>query len=459
MAQCETMIQRMKILVLLLGVSSVTLGQPAWRDLFNGKDLTGWKPVNGKALFRVVGGEIEGQTVLNEPNSFLATQSTYGDFILEFETKVDPRLNSGVQIRSLSDPEYRDGRVHGYQVEIDPSQRAWTGGIYDEARRGWLYTLEKNPKGKAAFRNGEWNRVRVEAVGHSIRTWVNGVQCARLEDACTPSGFIALQVHTVGRDSSRVGMKVSWRNIHILTTGIEANRTPDDPEVVEENFVPNTLTDWEVSHGWKLLWDGKTTRGWRGAKTPDFPTVGWRLEDGVLSVAPSDGAESRNGGDIITTDTYENFDLIVDFRLTTGANSGIKYFVDPELNKGEGSAIGCEFQLLDDDVHPDAKLGVAGNRTLAALYDLTPPVAKRPNPIGQWNRAVIVVRGPHVEHWLNGFKVVEYERGTQIWRALVAYSKYRGWPRFGEAKKGHILLQDHGNEVFFMNIKIREVAR
>ncbi len=445
------------ILMGLIVTTSFAIGQGQWTNLFNGKDLTGWKQVNGTAPFRVNGDVVEGETVLRSPNSFIATTKSYGDFILEFETIADPQLNSGVQFRSHSLPEYRDGKVHGYQVEVDPTDRAWTGGIYDEGRRGWLYTLDKNPRGKTAFKRGEWNRFRVEAIGSSIRTWVNGIQCARLEDSYTSSGFFALQVHAVGNDSSRVGLKVAWRGVRIMTSGLDKARTPDDPSVPEENYVPNTLTNYEKNLGWKLLWDGQTTNGWRGAKLAAFPERGWKIEKDRLKVLPSGGGESANGGDIVTTRAYRNFELIVDFCISEGANSGIKYFVDPELNKGEGSAIGCEFQILDDDKHPDAKLGVAGNRTLGGLYDLIAPTAKRPNPVGQWNRARIVVRGSHVEHWLNGFKVVEYERNNQMWRALVAYSKYKVWPHFGEREEGNILLQDHGNEVSFQNIKIREL--
>ena len=133
---------------------------------------------------------------------------------------------------------------------------------------------------------------------------------------------------------------------------------------------PNTLTKQEQANGWKLLWDGKTTNGWRGAKLDKFPEKGWVIEDGVLKVLKSAGAESANGGDIVTTSQYSNFILKVDFKITAGANSGIKYFVNPDLNKGEGSAIGCEFQILDDNLHPDAKLGVKGNRKLGSLYEI-----------------------------------------------------------------------------------------
>jgi hypothetical protein len=181
------------------------------------------------------------------------------------------------------------------------------------------------------------------------------------------------------------------------------------------------------------------------------------FEDGILKVLKGAGEESAHGGDIITTKKYKNFVLKVDFKITEGANSGVKYFVDPDLNKGEGSAIGCEFQILDDKNHPDAKLGVKGNRTLGSLYDLIPAPENKPFFNGFFNTAMIVVKGNHVEHWLNGTKLLEYERNNQMWNALVAYSKYKDWPNFGNAKEGHILLQDHGDEVWFRNIKIKEL--
>ena len=448
---------KIKILFILLAVASVNYAQQKWEYLFNGKDLTGWNQINGKAIYSVVDNAIVGEAVLNSPNSFLATEKTYSDFILELEFKVDSQMNSGVQIRSESKPDYKNGKVFGYQVDFDPSSRAWTGGIYDEARRGWLYTLDENPEGKKAFKQNEWNKLRIEAYGNSIRTWVNGVACSDLIDDLTSEGFIALQVHDIGTSKSKEGIKVNWKNIKILTQDIKKYLTINNNDIPQYNYLPNILTEREIKGGWKLLWDGKTTDGWRGAKLDKFPEGGWVIKDGNLSVVNSDGAESRNGGDIITTKKYKDFELLVEFKITEGANSGIKYFVDPELNKGEGSAIGCEFQILDDEKHPDAKLGVAGNRTCGGLYDLIAPINKRFSGIGEWNHARIIVKGNHVEHWLNGFKTVEYERGTQMWRALVSNSKYKVWPNFGELPEGHILLQDHGSEVWFRSIKIHEL--
>jgi hypothetical protein len=221
---------------------------------------------------------------------------------------------------------------------------------------------------------------------------------------------------------------------------------------------PNTLSKKEAAQGWKLLWDGKTTNGWRSAHGPAFPSTGWEIKDGLLSVTDRGGEEGGDAGDIITTRKYSNFELSVDFRITRGANSGIKYFVDPALNKGQGSAIGLEYQILDDAVHPDAKKGQNGDRTQASLYDMIPAAKDKPvRPIGEWNTALIIVRGAHVEHWLDGKKVLEYDRFTPQFRQLVAESKYHVWPNFGEAHSGYILLQDHGFPVSFRNIKIREL--
>ncbi len=428
-----------------------------WQSLFNGKNLSGWKQLNGSAKYTVENGAIVGHTVRNSNNSFLCTKKTYGDFILEFDFRVDNGINSGVQFRSESLKSYQNGRVHGYQFEIDPSKRAWTGGVYDEARRGWLYNLNNNPAAKKAFKNNEWNKARVECIGNSIRTWVNGIACADLLDNTTLNGFIALQVHAIGKDGKEEGKTIAWKNIRILTKDVAKYATPANESVEQINLVDNTISEREAKEGWKLLFDGKTTNGWRGAKLDKFPAKGWVVENGILKVLAGNGGESTNGGDIVTTRTYRNFILKVDFKITKGANSGIKYFVDPSMNKGAGSAIGCEFQILDDLRHPDAKLGVKGNRKLGSLYDLIPAPANKPFDINKFNTAMIVVRGNHVEHWLNGVKLLEYERNNQEWNALVAYSKYKNWPNFGNFTDANILLQDHGNEVWFKNVKILEL--
>ncbi|NND70735.1 MAG: DUF1080 domain-containing protein [Rhodothermales bacterium] len=455
---------RLSIVCLLWLPALLSNGQEnGWTDMLDSGNLDAWIKLNGDATYELKDGVVTGIATYGTPNTFLATRKSYGDFILELEVYDDPRLNSGIQIRSQSKKEYNKGRVHGYQVEIDPSPRAYSGGIYDEARRGWLATLAENDRGRKAFVNGEWNVYRIEAIGKELRVWINGINTANVIDAVDSEGFIALQVHSIG-DRSLEGAQVKWRNIRIKTQGLAEDRWPMSPDAPEYNLVPNTLSEREKRRGWRLLFDGNSNNGWRSARSDEFPKTGWHISDGILTVLASDGGESTGGGDIITNDKFSDFELKFEFRMSEGANSGIKYYVDPEINKGPGSSIGLEYQILDDQRHPDAKQGVNGNRTLASLYDLIPAsnlsVPNRSKPvqgIGKWNRGKIISKGNRIEHWLNAAKVVEYERNTQIFRALVAYSKYKIWPSFGELNEGHILLQDHGNEVSFRNVKIREL--
>ena len=424
-----------------------------WENLFDGKSLAGWSTKGGEATYDVKDGIIIGTTVANTPNTFLTTDKMYGDFILELDYLVDPSMNSGIQIRSNSFPHYKNGRVHGYQIEIDPSDRAWSCGIYDEGRRKWLATLKDNPKAQKAFKQNEWNTYRIEAIGDTIKTWINGVPAAHLIDEMTASGFIGLQVHSI-KNADKAGTEIKWKNIRIITDNLEehAMESPLTPIITK-----NKLTLDEVKNGWQLLWDGQTTKGWRGAKLSTFPKEGWVIENGELSVLENGGEESAAGGDIVTNEVYGDFELKLEFKITEGANSGIKYYVDTEINKGPGSSIGLEYQILDDERHIDATRGNhEGSRTLASLYDLIKADSdKFANDIGEWNTAYIKSKDNQVEHWLNGHKVLSYERKGEDFLKLVSESKYAKWPDFGMLDKGQILLQDHGNKVSFKNIKIK----
>jgi len=454
-----------KIKILLLGsllfTGCILVAQDGWDVIFNGKDFNNFEQLGGNAKYEIVNKEMVGISKLNTPNSFLATKKKYENFILEFEVFVENGLNSGVQFRSLSLPEHENGRVHGYQCEIETSSRKWAGGVYDEARNGWLYPLSRNTHGQGAFVPGQWNHYRIEAIGHNIRTWVNDVQCANLIDDTTAKGFIAFQVHSI-HDESLQGKRVRWRNIRIKTTDLKNSKKEADKNAPEISYLSNTLTTDEARLGWCLLWDGSTTYGWRGAKLDKFPERGWEIENGILSVLSSGGEESRNGGDIVTNDSFSDFELSIDFKITEGANSGIKYFVDSDYKEGKGSGIGLEFQLLDDEKYPDGAGGKNGNRMVGSLYDLIRAEnngsfrGKNFKGVGRWNNARILVRGGHVEHWLNHVKVVEFDRFSQTFGALVEKSKYEKFKNFGRIPAGLILLQDHGDKVSFKSIKIRE---
>ena len=445
-------------LISLLIFQSANAQTKEWTNLFDGKTLNGWKKVAGSANYAIEDGAILGTTVVNSPNTFLISEKQYGDFVLELEVKInDTTANSGIQFRSNYDPNGHEGKgkVFGYQYELDPAARRWTAGIYDEGRRDWLYPLMLNPSAQKAFKVGVFNKVRIECIGHEIKTWINDVPAAHLIDTFDAQGVIALQVHSIGKNTQFAGEKIWWKNIRIKTSGLVPSPFPKEIYVV--NNIPNYLSQAEIKAGWKLLFDGVSNKGWVGAYKTAFPEKGWVIKDGTITVMPSNGAESTNGGDIVTTEQFSAFDLSFDFKLTPGANSGVKYFVAlAEANKG--SAIGLEYQVLDDTLHPDAKAGRDGDRTLASLYDLIKAKKEKRfiHQPGNWNTGRIVVYpNNHVEHYLNGIKVLEYERGSQAYRDLVAISKYKVWPNFGEAKQGHILLQDHGNEVSFRSIKIK----
>lgn len=428
-----------------------------WEPLLSGDSFEGWKQLGGVAKYTIKDGEVTGTSVANTPNSFMTTKKNYTDFVLEFEVWVQDGLNSGVQFRSMSKPDFKDGRVHGYQFELDTAERAWTAGIFDEANRGWLYPVDYNEPARSLFKNEQWNTARIECVGNEVQTFLNGKQVSHLVDEKPISGFIGLQVHSI-KGSEHEGYKVRWRNLRINTKSPKLS----PPEgIYVRNIAPNTLSVSEKRQGWSFLFDGKKTNAWKGSKNGNaFSDDGWSVSDGTLTINKGDG-----GGDIITKKTYGAFELDFEFRLTKGANSGLKYFVADHAKPDANSPryLGLEYQVLDDEVHPDGKKGVVGNRTSASLYDLIPRYTKVHNrtvplKIGDWNHGRLVSQPDGtIQHWLNGFKVVEYERGSNIYHALIARSKYAEIENFGMAEKGHILLQDHNDEVSYRSIKIREL--
>ncbi|MFG0318580.1 MAG: family 16 glycoside hydrolase, partial [Planctomycetota bacterium JB042] len=303
-------------------------------DLFDGRSLDGWTRRGGPAIYRPVGGAIVGEAVPRSRNSFLCTDRSFGDFRLEFEVDVDPDLNSGVQIRSAARPEGEGERVFGYQVEVDPSGRAWSGGIYDEARRGWLNDLSANEAARRAFRVGEWNAFRVEAIGDRIRTWVNGVPAADLVDPMTLEGFVGLQVHGVGDLPSP--KRVRWRHLRLEELG---------------------------RSGWRPLFDGTTT-GWVGH------SLDARVDDGrlVLDAAAADEATAASLHRILArVEALADETLRLEFRLRRGAfgwgvrgeRTSAEPFVGPTLE-------------VDAETGPGAFVDPRTGRVVAPRSDAAP---------------------------------------------------------------------------------------
>ena len=427
----------------------------SWQILFNGKDLEGWQQLNGKHIWEVRDGMIVGTTVPGEPNGFLCTVKEYGDFVLELEVSIDTLMNnSGIQFRTLSYPDYNNGRVHGYQMEVDPKPQRWSGAIYEEGgNRGWIYAGDElSPAAKGAFKRDtkkafQWNKYRIECVGTTTRTWVNGVPAAHLIDDKFLRGYIGLQLHANQANDPAGSYKVRFRNIRIQTGNLKLSLW-DDTFVV--NLVPNNLSTQEEENGYSLLWDGRSDSGWFGPNKSEFPKNAWSHKDGELRVIHSDGAGS-GGPYIITEKKYGPFELKFDFKFSDGSNSGVKYFVNESESNTTAATSSLEYQIADDDAP-----GITSNRTLGSLADILEAKKTRIRK-GLWYRAAIKVRPDnHVEYWLNGNKILEYERGSTEYKELVSKSKYKDMPNFGMSAEGHILLENNGSGVSFRSIKIKE---
>lgn len=223
----------------------------------------------------------------------------------------------------------------------------------------------------------------------------------------------------------------------------------------QDEAPPNTLTSQEKANGWTLLFDGETTDGWRGYNREAFPERGWTVDDGTLLIRGSDDGTPL-GGDIVTTETYDDFVLKLEWKISEGGNSGIFYRgIEQPDQPIYWSA--PEMQVLDDANHPDADRGENGNRKSGSLYDLIPAQPNTFTGHGEWQQVKIVANGPHVEHWMNGEKILEYELWSPDWYAMIRDSKFECHPAFGDAREGRIGLQDHSTTARFRNIKIKEL--
>ena len=397
--------KRLFALLLIAGSLSAqdTRSEPSilpWSPLYAGSGFDGLKQLGGTAEYTIQNGLVTGTATPNTPNSFLTTQKHYGDFVLEYEFKVDERLNSGVQIRSNSDPEYKNGRVHGYQVEIDPDtkrNRMWTAGIYDEGRRGWLNDLSENEAARKAFLPGTWNRVRVEAVGPSVRTWLNGVPAANLTDCMTMSGFIGLQVHGIGNDPAKAGARVQWRNVRIADLG---------------------------RHVWRPLFNGKDLLGWKA-----LPGGKWEVIDGVIK--GSSPADEKRHGILLSEGRFGDFAVRAKFKVVKG-DSGF-YWRAQTVD----SAVSVKgFQVEIDTSMETGGLYETGGRAWVVQTD--PKTMEKIYRPGEWTDLALVARGGDVHVFINHRKtaVLKDDRGNT---------------------EGHFGLQLHGGqemEVYFKDIDV-----
>jgi hypothetical protein len=400
-------------LLILIGAVPLLAAPQAGKKfvpLFDGKTLSGWEVCNGFAKYRVEDGAIVGTTAEGSPNSFLCTTKEYGDFVLEFETKTEPALNSGVQIRShrftggqtvltfngkqLAERKTVTGRVHAYQVEIANEESGTSGGIYDESRRGWLHNIASDAAASKAFKDNQWNRYRVAAIGDSIKTWVNGVPCADLVDSMDLTGFIALQVHSYKGPKPA---EVRWRNIRIQDLG---------------------------RHAWKRVWDGRTLNGW--TKTGGGA---WTIEDGALRGVSIKGDE--RSGFVISDAAFQNLTTRLKFRILKG-NSG--YFVRADRKTMAGYEI-----EIDDTKGSGGYWEVGGRRWVTGPED---NAACKP---GDWNELTGSLHGRRIVFHVNGVKTMEILNDAE-----------------GKIDGGHLALQVHGrrdSEVWFKDIEVLEPVK
>jgi len=397
---------------MLLNTDAEPQLENGFTHLYNGKNLDGWKPLGGTCTFEAKGDTIVGTTVKGSPSTYLSTErDDYADFIFTAEVKWEVNGNSGIMFRGQSKPGKKYRTVFGPQCEMEGTDlvRGWSGGIYGQAAGGWAYPLwlEAHQEVRKAINPDGWNRVTIQAMGTKVKTWINGVPAANWESEEYTKGFFSLQVHQGSKGT------IHFRNIKV--------KELDLPPLWTDLFTSGDFSEWTTLKGQPV---GK----------------GWSIENGTIH------RQGKRPGDIITRTNYHDFELMFDWKVSERGNSGVKY-----RTKG---TLGLEYQILDDEKHPDGK---NSKRQASSLYDLVAAPENKPlNPVGEWNTSRILAKGTHIEHWLNGEKVVEIEYGSEEWKQRFQKSKYRKHDGFGSSK-GPILLQDHLDPVWFRNVHIREI--
>lgn len=427
--------------MIILVLATSPLQADEWRTLFDGNILAGLRGYRMEG-FPVKTWEVTPDYLKTIPGRSvdLITEQVFEDFEFEFEWKVPPGGNSGVMYRvaEINAPTYHSGPE--YQV-LDDTRHP--DGRNPKTTSGSLYALIAPSDEKQLEAVGSWNKSRIVMENGQVEHWLNGKKVVEYEwnsskvrelireskFAAWPefmqqtSGHIAIQHH---------GEEAWFRNIRVRNLGT----TPS-----------NQLSKSEKRAGWKLLFDGSSTAHWRGIGQEDFPKKGWKVQDGVLL-----HQDDAGGGDIITREKFSEFDFRFDWKIGPGGNSGVKYFIMEDRG-----AIGHEYQLLDDAGPVDAR--DRNDHMTSSFYDVLPPSAQLPlKPSGEWNQSRIVVRDDIVQHWLNGAMVLEYNLDSSEVKRAIQDSKFRNYDVFGTHVEGQILLQDHGDEIAFRNLKIRDLS-
>jgi hypothetical protein len=435
-----------------------------WQEIFDGKTLKGWEQKGGEAKYEVKDGAVVGTTVPNTSNSFLCTKKRYADFILELEFKVDPGMNSGIQIRSNSFKDYRDYRVHGYQVEIDPlpskngsmnftadgkpvpegTPRSWSGGIYDEARRGWLNDLSRNEPARNAFKDRQWNHYRIEAIGDSIKTWVNGVPAADLKDDMTASGFIALQVHGLKGTEMH---QIRWRNIKIQDLGGDTTPVMQSDPAEEKSSKKKVTTD---TMGAKPPKDAIVLLDKSGdlsnfVNDVTGKKIGWKFSNGELQIP-------KEKGNLLTKKKVQDFILHLEFNVNeVPGEEGTQH------NGNSGVYIQKRYELQILNSHGrEPEINGCG-----AIYKFKAPDKNVSRPAGQWQSYDITFIAPR---WTKSGKKIADARITVIHNGETIHNDVEIPNKTGNGdaegpKPGPIKLQNHGNPVKFRNIWMVDLSQ